>query len=407
MALIIGLLVGLVPALRASGVELDQTLRQSGYGSPSGTRRHRIRNGLVVFQVAVCFVLLVTAGLFVRSLSEAERVDLGFQPDGVLNVHMNVRQLGYTESQGRAFFDDIDRHVRAIPGIQDLSFAFTLPMGYVNLSETLEVEGQPVAAGQRLSAGKNIVGPSYFQTMGIEVVRGRSFSRGDDEESRLVTIVNQHLADKLWPGGDPIGKRFRSAGSSGSWIEVVGVTRTGRYRFLFEDPQPYFYVPIAQEYAELRVLQIRTSMSPEALAPAIEAAIHAREPNLPLYDVHSMTRALGSGYGLFLVRVGAVCAATFGLLGLALTVVGVYGVVSYMTSQRTHEIGVRIALGATQHDILRLVLQDGVKLLVLGLAAGLLIALASSRVVESFLFGISARDPVVAPKCWCNIPGRP
>jgi predicted permease len=404
VALVTGLLVGLVPAVRVSGTDLDRTLRQSRHGSP-GTHGHRIRGVLVVAQIAFCFVLLAAAGLFVRSLFEAERADLGFRAESVLNVHMDVGQLGYTQAQGRAFFEQIDRRVRTIPGVQDTSFAFTIPMGYIRVSNAVEAEGQPVDSNQRLSAGKNIVSSEYFRTMGIQVVRGRSFSDGDNEQSRRVALVNQRLADMLWPGREAIGRRFRSAGPNGSWIEVVGVTITGKYRFLFEDPQPYFYVPIAQEYTALRVLQVRTSMPPEALAPAIERAIRALEPNLPLYDVQSMTQALGSGLGFFPVRVGAVSAASLGLLALALAIVGLYGVISYLTSQRTHEIGVRIAIGATQSDIVRLVLHDGSKLVLFGLAAGLLVTLTCSRVLGSFLFGISARDPLtlvsVAPILGC------
>jgi putative ABC transport system permease protein len=177
-------------------------------------------------------------------------------------------------------------------------------------------------------------------------------------------------------------------------MEVVGVTTTGKYRFLFEDPQPYFYVPIAQEYTGLRVLQVRTSMSPESLRPAIERVIRQLEPNLPLYDVQTMAQALGSGLGFFPVRVAAATAASLGLLALALAVVGLYGVISWLTSQRTHEIGVRIAVGASQYDIVRLVLRDGTKLVLFGLTAGLLATLASSHVVEHFLFGVSARDPL-------------
>jgi predicted permease len=404
VALVTGLLVGLVPALRVSGADLDRTLRQSRQGS-TGTVGHRIRSFLVVAQIAFCFVLLAAAGLFVRSLFEAERADLGFRAERVLNVHMDVGQLGYTEAQGRAFFEDVERRVRTIPGVQDMSFAFTIPMGYIRVSTAVEAEGQPADSNQRLPAGKNIVSPEYFQTMGIQIVRGRSFTDEDNEQSRPVAVVNQHLADVLWPGRDPIGQRFKSAGPDGPWIEIVGVTNTGKYRFLFEDPQPYFYVPLSQEYTALRVLQIRTSMPPEVLAPPIERTIRTLDPNLPLYDVQSMTQALGSGLGFFPVRVGAVSAASLGLLALALAIVGLYGVISYLTSQRTHEIGVRMAIGATHNDIVRLVLHDGSKLVFFGLAAGLLATLACSRVVGTFLFGISARDPLtlltVAPILGC------
>ncbi len=233
----------------------------------------------------------------------------------------------------------------------------------------------------------------------------RRYQDADNEESPPVALVNPHLADMLWPDRDPIGRRFKSGGPDGRWVEVVGVTNTGKYGFLFENPQPFFYIPMAQEYTGLRVLQVRTSMAPEALAPAIERAIRAFEPNLPLYDIQGMTRALGSGLGFFPVRVGAASATTLGLLAFTLAIVGLYGVVSYLTSQRTHEIGVRMALGATQNDIVRLVLQDASKLVLFGLAAGLLATLASSPVVGTFFFGVSARDALtlvsVAPILGC------
>ena len=195
------------------------------------------------------------AGLFVRSLAEAERTDLGFQPEGVLNVHMDVGQLDYSDTQGRAFFDDVERRTRSIPGVHNVSFAFTIPMGYIRVSTAVEAEGQPGDRDSRVTAGQNIVSAGYFQTMGIQIVRGRSFEDADDEQSRPVAVVNQRFADMLWPGQDPIGRRFKSPGPSVHWIEVVGVAKTGKYQFLFEDPQPYFFVPIAQEYTGLRVLQ--------------------------------------------------------------------------------------------------------------------------------------------------------
>jgi predicted permease len=392
MAFATGLLVGLVSAVRASGVDLNRTLRQSRDGS-WGPHGYRVRGMLVVAQIALCFVLLAAAGLFARSLLEAERADLGFQSDGVLNVHLDVGQLGYTQARGIAFFEEVDRRVRSIPGVERASFAFTIPMGYIRVKQAIEAEGQP---GDRntVSAGKNIVSPDYFETMRIRLVRGRSFNTADDAQSRRVAIVNEHLAGTLWPGRDPITRRFKSAGPATPWVEVVGVTNTGKYAFLFEEPQPYFYVPIAQEYTGLRVLQVRTSMSPDALAPAVERTIRALEPNLPLYDVQSMSQALGSGPGFFPARVGAASAATFGLLAFALAIVGLYGLVSYVVTERTHEIGIRMAIGAARHDIVWLVLQDGLHFVVFGLAAGLVVVLACSRVLERLLFGVSARDPL-------------
>ncbi len=394
LALVAGLVVGLLPAIRVSGADLDRALRQSRHSSPGGHRR-RLGSFLVAAQIACCFVLLAAAGLFVRSLREAERADLGFQPVNVLNVHMDVGQLGYSEAQGRAFFERVEHEVRAIPGVGHLSFAFTIPMGYIRLSAAIEPEGGPVVTGEPVSAGKNIVSSEYFEMMGIPVIRGRSLGEVDDERARRVAIVNERLAQMLWPGHDPIGRRFRADGPTGAWLEVVGVTRTGKNRFLFEDPQPFFYVPIAQEYTGLRVLQVRSGVPAAALAPAIENVIRAIEPDLPLYDVQSMRQALGSGPGLFPVRVGAAAAATLGLLAFTLAIIGLYGVVSDVARQRTHEIGIRVAIGATQKEIVRLVVQNGLSLVVFGLSAGLLVVLAGSRLLEHALFRVSPHDPLV------------
>jgi predicted permease len=392
VTVVTGVLVGLVPAVRVSRVNLEASLRHSQHGW-LGAHGNRARRLMVTIQIGVCFVLLAAAGLFVRSLSEAERADLGFQPGSILNVHMDVALLGYTEEQGRIFFEEVDRRVRAIQGIEQVSFAVTIPMGYVRLSDT--VEAQRSSVGTRGEpAGKNIVGSDYFRTMGIQIVRGRSFDATDNKRSRPVAIVNRHLADVLWPGRDPIGQRFKPVGPSGRWLEVVGVTNTGKYRFLFEDPQSYFYVPMAQEYSALRVLQLRTSIPPASLAPDVERTVGALEPNLPLYDVQSMTRALEGGPGFFLVRVSAVGAAALGLLALALAVVGLYGVISCLTAQRTREIGVRMAVGASQHDIVRLILRDCVRLVTSGIAAGIAVTLACSGVFAKLLFGVSGHDPL-------------
>jgi predicted permease len=236
-----------------------------------------------------------------------------------------------------------------------------------------------------------MVGAEYFQTMGIEIVRGRSFTDADNEQSPSVAVINERLAGILWPDQDAVGRRFRFDGRS---IDVVGVARTGKYQFLFEDPQPYVYVPMAQGYSALRVLQIRASIPPDVLAPAVERAINALEPDLPLYDVQTMTQALGSGLGFFPVRVGALAVAAFGLLAFVLAIVGLYGVTSHLVGQRTHEIGIRMAIGASGEQIVRLILRDGTTLVFLGVAVGLLATVACSRVVGSFLFGVSVYDPV-------------
>jgi predicted permease len=389
VVLLAAAVAGAFPALAASRAALQERLREGGRGALGGGRAGA---ALVAAQVALSFVLLVAAMLLVRSLARAERADLGFRPEGVVNLSMDVGQLGYTEAQSRAFFAHLERSVRAAPGVEDASFAFSVPLGYVSTSEAVAAEGGASPAAPPLFAGMNAVGPAYFATLGIPILRGRSFDESDTERGRRVAIVNQRLAEELWPGEDPLGRRLR-AGADGPWIEVVGVARTGKYRLLFEAPQPHFYVPLAQNSTGLRTLHVRTSLPPEGLAPVLERIVREREPQLALFDVQSMTRALGGGYGLFLVRVGALFAVLFGGLALALALVGLYGVASCAASLRTREIGVRMALGAEARDILGLVLGQGVALVGVGLAGGFLISLATARVLGGFLFGVSPRDP--------------
>jgi predicted permease len=392
IALATGIVVGLVPALRASRTDLNDVLREGGRSMAEGTGRHRLRSALVVSQVAVSLVLLIAAGLFVRSVQRAQSVDLGFDPRQVLNLSMDVSQLGLDEARGRAFYREVESRVRALPGIESVSWAYSVPFGYYNSTEYVEAEDHPLPTDQRKpSAPYNLVGPEYFRTLKIPLARGRDFTAQDDERARRVAIVNEFMARMLWPGEDPIGKRFRAA-NDGAWREVVGVTRTGKYRFIFEDPGPYYYEPIAQRYEPLRVLQIRTSGDPEAMAPSVEKEVRALNPDLPVYDVRSLEHTLDGPNGFFLLRMGALFGGTLGLLGLLLALVGIYGVVSYTAAQRTQEIGVRMALGAQRRDILTLVVGHGLRLIVAGLALGVLAAFALSRVLSNLLFGISATD---------------
>ena len=395
VALVTGVVVGLLPALRASRADLNVVLREGGRSMADGGSRQWVRSALVVGQVAVSLVLLVAAGLFVRSVQHAESVDLGFDPRHVLNQSMDVSQQGYDEARGREFYREIEARVRTIPGVESVSYAFSVPFGYYNSAEYVEAEGQPVPAGERRPpAGYNLVGPEYFQTMKIPIVKGRAFTVQDDERARPVAIVNELLAARFWPGQDPIGKRFRTDGTDKRWLEVVGITRTGKYNYIFEDPGLYYFAPIAQQYRPLRVLHVRTTGVPEALAPAIQKEIRAINPDLPVYDVRSMEHMLQGPNGFFLLRMGALFGGALGALGLLLALVGIYGVVSYAASQRTQEIGVRMALGARRGDILRLVVGQGLMLIGLGVVAGLAASFGVARLLTNLLFGISSTDPL-------------
>jgi predicted permease len=394
VALASGIGVGLLPALRASRADLNSVLREGGRGTADGGGRQRARSALVVAQVAVSLVLLIAAGLFVRSVQSAESIDLGFDPSHLLNATTDVEQQGYDEARGRAFYDELLRRAKQIPGVESASLAFSVPLGYYNSTAFLEIEGQPPSTkARRPTGGYNAVSPEYLQTIKPRVVEGRFISAQDDERGRRVAVINQYMAQHFWPGQEAIGKRLRSTDLNNVWLEVVGVVQNSKVTGLFADPGSYFYVPLAQKYTSVRALQLRTAGDPGALAPLVAREIKALDPDLPVYDVTTMERMIQGPNGFFLLRMGALFGGALGLLGLALALVGVYGVVSYAASQRTQEIGLRMALGADRGEIMRLVLGRGLVLVGVGVAVGTACALSVSHLVANLLFGISPVDP--------------
>ncbi len=399
VAAAVGVLVGLLPALRASRANLNETLREGGrsLSAGAGPRRVGARNALVVAQVTVSLVLLIAAALFVRSLRNAQSVDLGFQPRGLLNLSMDPSQMGYDNARIRNFYEDLEQRVRALPGVDMAALAYSSPMGYYNLDGYLNIEGRETPDdARRPVAGYNAIGRDYLQLMRIPLLRGRAFTEADNAASPRVAIVSEFMAKKFWPEEDAIGKRFSITGAKGPYIEIVGVTGNGKYQWIFEDPGPYFFLSIEQAFKSLRVLHLRASggVPPASLALAVQKEVRALEPNLPVYDVMTMEQALEGGNGFFLIRMGALIGAVLGTLGLVLAIVGVYGVVSYTASQRTHEIGVRLALGAQRSHILKLVVGQGLLLVSIGVVLGLALSFALSRFMGHLLFGISAQDPI-------------
>ena len=395
LSLATAIVVGIAPALQKSGTSLDQVLRGRARSAGGDGTAGPIRGTLIVAQLAACFVLLVMAGLFSRSLALAQRVDLGFEPAGVLNVGISAAPLRLGEAEERALFDRVLHNVREVAGVERAAFAQLVPLGYVHLETHVESEGQPLARTERPRAGFNMVTSDYFATMGIPLVQGRSFTPRDTAASPRVAVANRRLTDLLWPGQDPIGRRLRLDGPGEPWVEIVGVTATGRYRSFAEEPSPFVYLALDQARARSRYLQIRTSQPPESLISPIEQSIRDVAPDVTLFDAMSMQRALDGGMGFFLPRTVATLAAILGLLALALAVVGVYGVVAHSTGQRRHEMGIRIALGASPTAIGRLVIGTGTRLIVIGVATGLALAFAAAPLVDRFLFGVSGRDPLI------------
>ncbi|MGD0694200.1 MAG: ABC transporter permease [Terriglobia bacterium] len=404
VALAAGILAGLAPALRISRTNLNDTLRESGRGLIGDTRRHWLRNGLVMAQVAGSLIVLVAAGLFTRSLTNAESIDLGYDPHHVLNVSLDPKLQGYDQPRSEAFFRELLSRAKALPGVESASLAFSIPLGYYGDGSSVYPEGQPIPKDKRASgAGINCVSPDYFSTMRMKIIKGRAFTDADTSASQRVAIVNQTMAERLWPHQEAVGQRFSTEGSEGpfksesqggsrSWVTVVGVVRDAKVQGLLDAPGNFFYVPQTQNYKSMHVLQLRTSVPPQSLRLPAEALVRELDPNLPVYDVMTMEQAVAGANGYFLFKVGAGFAASLGALGLLLAVVGVYGVVSYAASQRQHEIGIRMALGAQPSSVLRLVVRQAVILVGAGVGIGVLAALAVSRVLVSLLVGVASYD---------------
>jgi putative ABC transport system permease protein len=394
-ALFTGIFVGLWPAFRASRADLNSILQEGGRSDSAGAGRHRLRSALVVAQVAGSLILLIVAGLFVRSLRQAETTYLGFNPDHVLSLGMDPHQIGYGEARATGFYRQLEARVRALPGVQAVSFAFGAPMAGSVKAGTVTFQGQTIPSGQQAPAlFFNSINPGYFETMRVPLLRGRAFSESDNQMAPPVAIVNQTMADKYWPRQNPLGKSFslKTATEPAKTLQIVGVVTTGKYLFIAEDPTPFFYVPLAQNYSSVRTLQVRSSVPPETLLAPVQAEIHKLAPDLPVTEAKTLKQAIGDD--LLEYRLGAGVAAAMGGIGLLLAVIGIYGIVSFSTAQRTHEIGIRMALGGSAGDVVRLILRQGVRMVIVGLGVGLVAALGITRVMTGLLIGVSPSDPL-------------
>jgi len=329
-ALVAGVIVGVFPALRVARHDVSSVLHDGGRGSSGGRRRQFLRGSLVVAQVAGSLVLLIVAGLFIRSLGKAQNIYLGFESSQVLDFSLDVQQIGYQESQGRAFYRELESRLRALPGVVSVAQAFSVPMGVMSTFDSLNIERHPAQPGQQPpSVQYNMVTPGYFDTLHIPVRHGRAFTESDEEKTLAVAVVNQTMAKKFWPDEDPLGKRFSTKGPSGPFIEVVGVVQDGKYKGVIEVPQPHFYLPLSQAYIPLRTFHIRTAVPPESLSTQVQSQVRELAPSLAISEMQTLDQALQGLNGFLFFRLGAQLTGTMGLLGLILAVVGVYSVASY------------------------------------------------------------------------------
>lgn len=393
-ALMTGMIAGLVPSLQASRMDLSDVLKAGGRSGGGSASHHRFRNALVVSQVAVSLLLLACAGFFIRSLQNSAHVDMGFRVDHTLMMSMDIGLQGYGEERGQQFYKQLSERVRSLPGVRDAAISSYIPMGYDNSGVNIFPEGQVIDDKSKTeTAFDDMVQANYFRAAGTPVIQGREFTEADSALAPKVAIINDTFAKKIWPGQDPIGKTFRTE-KNGPPIQVVGLTRTGKYLFLYETPQLYAYFPIAQRYNSATNLFVYTQSDPQQLVPAVRDQIRQLDAGLPVFAVTTMEAHVQYGKPLLPARLGAMLVGAFGLLGLVLASVGVYGVVSYSVSQRTQEIGIRTALGAQSSHVLRMVLRQGMSMALIGTAVGIILSFLLFRGLSSVLYGVKSTDLV-------------
>ena len=386
-----GVVAGLVPAIQGSRTDLAETLKAGGrFGAYEG--HHRFRNSLVVAQVAVSLLLLACAGFFIRSLQNSAHVDMGFRVDHTLMLNVDLGLQGYTEERGQQFYKQLRERVKALPGVRDAAISSYIPMGYDASLVNVFLEGQIINEKSNTeTAFYDLVDSHYFRTAGVPVIQGREFTEADTGTSPKVAIINETFAQKIWPGQDPFGKTFRTD-KTGPPIQVVGLTHTGKYLFLYESPQLYVYFPMAQRYASGATLFVHSVDDPGQLASSVREQITQLDGSLPVFGINTMDAHVRYGKPLLPARLGAMLVGAFGLLGLILASVGVYGVVSYSVSQRTQEIGIRTALGAQRSNVLAMVLKQGMGMALIGTVVGIALAFLLFRGLHSVLYGVQSTD---------------
>ena len=391
LSVLTGALFGLLPAWQATKPELVPALKDEA--ALGGYRRSRLRSTLVVAQVALSLVLLVAAGLVVRSLQHVQVMSPGFNPENAVALTMVLSLQGYDKIRGKQFQQQMIDRVRNLPGVEAAAITSRLPLNLGNSGAYVFIEGAPPTRGAQtpLVSTAN-VSPGYFQTMEIPLVAGRVFTERDKEDRPKIVVINETFARRFWPGQDAVGKRFRYNRADGPLVEVAGVVKDGKYFSLGEEPKPFFYLPLLQDYDDVTTLIARTTGNPSAALATIRSEVLRLDPTMPFVEAKTLTDHLS--LSLFPLRIGASVVGSFGLLALLLAVIGIYGVMAFAVSQRTREIGIRMALGAQMSDVLRLIIKQGVTLLVLGLGLGLVGALLVTRLMTSVLYGVSATDVV-------------
>ena len=396
VSVLTGLIFGLFPAFHSSKTELVESLKEGSRGTSEGARRNRMRSGLAVAELAVAVVLLVSAGLLLKSLWRLQNVETGLQPDNVMTFDVGLPETKYDPDKQARFFEDLKARLETSPGVQSASSILPLPLSGSRFVISFQIQGREVAPKDEPSADIFMTGVGYFRTMGIPLLKGRDFEQRDQHHSPPVVIVNEEFARQFFPGEDPIGKRMRPGlntfeDEQPTYREIVGVVGNIRNRDLNTPPPPAYYVPQTQVPFSQVTIVMKTTSDPHSVISGATKVVAAMDPDLPVFSVKTMREYMSASVAT--PRFSTTLLSIFAGVALVLTLVGLYGVMSYSVAQRTNEIGIRLALGAQSRDVLLMIVKQGSLLILLGLSIGLLGAYALTRLISSLLFGVTAKDP--------------
>ncbi|HJP93204.1 MAG TPA: ABC transporter permease [Pyrinomonadaceae bacterium] len=390
-----GAIFGLAPALQATRPNILGTLKDTA--AQGGAGRTRLRSALVVTQIAISMVVLIAAGLVVRTLQQLQTMNPGFDTQNALTMSFDLGLQGYDEARGQQFYRQLAERVQSLPGVESAAVSSYIPLSLNYNGRNAYIEGKPAERGENVPVAMNgEAGPGFFKTMRTRVLQGREFTEEDQAKSERVALVNETFVRRLMPElqttGEALGRRFSFQSAGGPFVRIVGIVKDGKYFNIAEDPRPFVWTPISQDYSAQGILIVRSKGNPDSLFASVRGEVQALDPNLPLFDVKTLNEHMK--LALFPAKVAATVLGVFGLVALMLSAIGVYGITSYAVAQRTHEIGVRLALGAQLSDVLRLVLRHGLKLTIIGAVIGLLGAYVATRAITSVLYGVSATDPL-------------
>jgi len=389
ISVLTGVIFGILPALRSSGVAPVAVLKEDTGSASGGPKKARLASGLVVVQISLSLLLLICAGLFIRSFLSAQQINPGFNPHNVLIASYDLFTAGYSDASGAEFDRQLQAKLEALPGIQSVALTDRVPLGFGGGSTSVKPEGYVSQANESMETQVAIITPNYFQTIQIPIVKGRDFTLQDTKSSQRAVIVSETFANRYWPNQEALGKQLYTDLPK-EWFTVVGVARDSKVTGLNEKPTPFLYLPLYQVYHATMIINARVAGDPLTFRETVEKTVHELNADLVVFDV--TTLELRGQFASFGQRVAGTFVGSFGLLALVLAAVGIYGVTAYTTRQRTHEIGVRMALGASTDNILRLVLGHGLRLTLVGVVLGLAASFVLTRYLRSMLLGVTSTD---------------